>query len=180
MIIIYLLSFMFHVSLCVSSGIYLFQREIEYECYSVNNEDDMDSEDPDLVDVSYRFYTILCIYFAMTIAGSVKNLCSLIGVFSQKTIFLNFANLLCLNDCLVFAAFIIISVYRFQLSGKICSGDYLDGDSEPMDEGYVPSGDSESYLMDRGHFLYGAMIASWVFCGTLCCINCIAGCILRK
>ena len=112
LIIQYLISFMFHVSIVVTVGIYLFNREEDTECWAPNNDDDIEDED-DYVDVSERFYNILCIFFAMCIAGCVQDILTLLGLFTGKLGLISCASLLCLNGCLEFAAFIIVTVYRF-------------------------------------------------------------------
>jgi hypothetical protein len=89
----------------------------------------------DLIDVQARFNIILKIYFAVYVTETFRSACMLLAILTKKVMLAKIYQMFCLNDCLAFAALIILHVYRFQASGKSCSGDYLmsDGNSSYSD-----------------------------------------------
>ena len=80
--------------------------------------------------------------------------------------------ILALNEIVGFAAFLMIHVYRFSYSGKLCSCDIR----ERCYEDSVTVGEmdlehpwtSDGYLIERGKFLLGLVIFFW-FSLALCC-----------
>lgn len=67
-----------------------------------------------------------------------------------------------LNDLLGVAAVIILHVYRFQYSGKWCSGDFLDPEMARVSR--------DGYLIERGKILIGLVMYVWVGLLTYTCI----------
>jgi hypothetical protein len=93
----------------------------------------------------------------------------------------------CLNCCFGFACLIILHVWRFKPSGKICSWDYLNSDDKKAAiEAFVdvyknlPKMYHNSMQFMRGQYLLGLVI--WVWCGGffLCLVGCVCACIHKK
>ena len=68
-------------------------------------------------------------------------------------------NLLACNECLGFAALIILHVFRFREAGKVCS---------------------DRALFDRGEYLKGLVIAIWVMFGFGCFMAICLPIIIKK
>lgn len=68
------------------------------------------------------------------------------------------------NDLLGIAAVVTVHCFRLQYYGRYCSGDFFDNQ--------VPR---DGFLVERGKYLIGLIIYSWVGLFTYCCAM---GCIL--
>ena len=103
------------VALCVSTAYYLWATEVpdnnlnQYICLASNS-----SDDSTMVNVSQRFEDILKIFFTVYFIEFFRNLLVLIAAFTRKASIARAYEYLVCNDCLGFAAFIILHVYRFQ------------------------------------------------------------------
>lgn len=164
------------IALTVSTGVYLWDKETDTICYA--NEDKKQTiGDDDKTDVHERFNVILKIYFAVFITEVVRSAFMLIAILTRKAGIAKIYQLLSLNDCLAFAALIILHVYRFRPSGKYCSGDYLREDGASEDDldknvtGVTFMG--RGFLIERGRFLLGLVIWVWVGGIGLCLLTCI-------
>ena len=72
-----------------------------------------------------------------------------------------------INDVLGVGAVVVLHVFRFQLSGRICSGDYGD---DTTDFPYAGR-----YLTQQGQFLIGLVVVVWAGGALLCGISaCVA------
>ena len=120
-----------------------------------------------------RFKNILSIYFAIFIIGLVRGILLLLAALTRVGPLAMLYQCLGLNDCLAFAALIIIHVFRFQPSGKFCSGDYFSDPPEDFDP-TDPAYDILEY--ERGGYLLGLIIYIWVSCAVMCLISCIFFC----
>ena len=67
---------------------------------------------------------VLVIYFTIGIVDLVRALSVLIAVFTKRHTFVKIHTYLSCVEILSVIGFIIIHLYRFQYSGKYCSGDY--------------------------------------------------------
>ena len=114
----------------------------------------------DLVDVSRRFRDILKIWWTFALIDFIRSLIGILAVQNDSKKLANLYQLLVLNDFLGVAAVIILHIYRFQFSGKWCSGDFLEDDSF----------DRPNYLILRGKLLLGLVIGVWVGLFTYGCL----------
>ena len=114
------------IALTVATGYYLWEKETDNKCKASNDKNTLN----DLIDVMERFEIILKIYFAVFVTETVRSGIMLLAIITKKVGLAKIYQFLCLNDCLAFAALIILHVYRFQPSGKACSGDYLMEDKD--------------------------------------------------
>ena len=120
------------IAITVATGYYLWAVEVpvydsssaDYNSY-VCKAPTTDSL-TDLVDQSNSFNVILKIYFALSVTEVVRLIILLIAVGAKSTKIARIYECFVFNDCLSFAALVILHVYRFQFSGKYCS---LDNDS---------------------------------------------------
>ncbi len=62
-------------------------------------------------------------YFALYVVEFIRNLLVIIAALLRKPAIARVYELLFCNDCFGFALLIILHVYRFQYSGKVCSLD---------------------------------------------------------
>lgn len=93
----------------------------------------------------------------------MRSLIGLVAVWSKSKCIAGLYTLLGINDLLGAAAIVILHIYRFEYSGKYCSGDYL-----------ATSNDQPYMLVARGKYLLGLVIYTWVGLFTYACIQ---GCI---
>jgi hypothetical protein len=72
------------------------------------------------------------------------------------------------NDVLGFGAVFVLHVFRFQLSGKICAGDFDDVTNYPY---------SGTYLRSQGRYLIGLVCWVWIGGILLCLLStCVTLC----
>lgn len=128
-----------------------------------------------------RFTIILKIYFAVFITETVRSFFMIVAIISRKPAFAKIYQLLSLNDCLAFAALIILHVYRFKPSGKLCSGDY-ERENGATEEDLNKEIDKLGYdgLIQRGRYLLGLVIWVWVGGIGLCLLTCILSILAMK
>jgi hypothetical protein len=110
-----------NIALTVATGYYLWAVEVDNVCIATNekgnNSDDM------RVNVSDRYNIILKIFFACFITEFARSLVVLIAIISKSAGVARLYEICALNECLYFAAVIILHVFRFQYSGRLCSYD---------------------------------------------------------
>ena len=117
-----------------------------------------------VIDVNNRFGIILKLWWVYAVTDFFRSLVAIVATFYSSKLLAYFYQFLMVNDGFGICAIIILHVYRFQSSGKECSGDFL-ASSEPQ----------AGYLIDRGKYLLGLVIYVWV---ALFTYGCIMGCIL--
>ena len=121
----YSLYFFWILAVCVSSGIYLFNKETDITCFAPMSDTDADwGNTSQYINVSKRFNDILIIYFSATLVEGVRCIILLTGAITKVGALGHIYSVLVVNDCLSFAALIILHVYRFQYPGKVCACDY--------------------------------------------------------
>ena len=81
-----------------------------------------------------------------------------------------FYHLLAINDIFLVGAVLILHTYRFQFTGKWCSGDFLP-ETKP----------TPGFLVERGKYLVGLVIYVWVggFIN-LCVYSCVVTAAFRR
>lgn len=104
------------------------------------------------VDVAARFREVIRIWWSWGVIDFFRAVFALIAVNMNSRFFARVYQVLFINDLLGVVAVIMVHTYRFQYSGQYCSGDFLANDSQA-----VPG-----YLVLRGKFLCGLVIATWV------------------
>lgn len=157
----YVVYILFNISFTVAVGVFLFCYETDVVCQAPNSVDDIYIAN-NYIDVSKRFNVVLCMYFANCIGNFTKNILYLIAIIAKNNVWLDFANILCINDCLTYAACIVVTIFRFQYSGKVCSGDYLTDDETLTFESDEMEPNGSGYLIRRGRLLYGIVVCTWV------------------
>lgn len=173
------------IALTIATGYYLWEKETDNECRAYNQKDQfqamMDGEE--VIKVHERFDIILKIYFAVFVTEVVRSVIMLMAVVLKSTKLAQLYQLGCLNDCLALAALVILHVYRFQPSGKACTGDYLREDHDATEDQLTELADSplgKAVLIYRGRFLLGLVIWVWVGGVGLCCLTCILSALALK
>jgi len=109
-----------------------------------------------------RFRDILKIWWTYCVVDFFRSLLAIVAVNINSKALAHLYQFLFLNDFLGVAAVIILHVYRFQHSGKWCSGDFL----EPELARVLRDG----YLIERGKILLGLVMYVWVGLLTYSCI----------
>ena len=108
------------IALTVATGVYLWDKETDNQCYGQNDSKAVlpgippTVDEDDWIDVSQRFSDILKIYFAVFVTETVRTALLLIAIIAKSSKLANVYSFGCFNDCLAFAALIILHVYRFQ------------------------------------------------------------------
>lgn len=191
-----------HTACAVATGYFLWCWESDEDmnnCKACNNDYEVKSVNnvntpyytetcntDDQIDVQERFSIILKIYFAFFVTQWARDSILIIACIAKSPkIATAFVGVGCLNCCLGLAALIILHVFRFQNSGKICSGDWMSDDQkEAMINAYKTYRDNDMHPMTgqffRGQFLLGLVIFIWVGGFFLGCVGCICQAIHRK
>eukprot|EP00347_Sterkiella_histriomuscorum_P000822 403374382 len=158
------------VAVTVATAVYLWGYETESKCEAPFNGDTDWGRGDEYVDVAKRFRDILKIWFAFGITDVFR--CMLVFGYLQFKIrpLAWLYHILIINDILLVAAVLILHVYRFQFTGKWCSGDFLQ-ESKPTD----------GFLVRRGKYLIGLVIYTWVggFV-TFCVYSCVVAATMRR
>lgn len=109
----YILYLCASIALTIATGYYLWKVETNNQCSASNNGESDTLAGKNLTNVKDRFDIIMKIYFAVFITEVVRCLLMVIAVFSRSNALANLYQFTSLNDCLAFAALIILHVYRF-------------------------------------------------------------------
>jgi hypothetical protein len=114
------------------------------------------------VKVDVRFRDILKIWWTYCVVDFFRSLLAIVAVNINSKALAHLYQFLFLNDFLGVAAVIILHVYRFQHSGKWCSGDFLEPELARVQR--------DGYLIERGKILLGLVMYVWVGLLTYSCI----------
>ena len=109
-----------------------------------------------------RFRDILKIWWTYCVVDFFRSLLAIVAVNINSKALAHTYQVLFLNDFLGVAAVIILHVYRFQHSGKWCSGDFLEPELARVQR--------DGYLIERGKILLGLVMYVWVGLLTYSCI----------
>jgi len=115
-----------------------------------------------LVKVDVRFRDILKIWWSFCVVDFFRSLIAILAVNIKSRKLAYLYQVLIINDLLGVAAVIILHVYRFQYSGKWCSGDIMAPELARVSR--------DGYLIERGKILLGLVIYVWVGLLTYACI----------
>jgi hypothetical protein len=77
------------------------------------------------VDVTVRYRNILKIFWSLAIIDWGRCTIMIVAIVTQNTMLANLYQGLFLNDLLGIGALVVLHIFRFQLSGRICAGDYI-------------------------------------------------------
>ena len=76
------------------------------------------------MDVAERFRDVLKIFFTVAIIDVVRSGIMIVAVLTKSGGLATLYQALIVNDVLGVGAVFVLHVFRFSLSGRICSGDY--------------------------------------------------------
>ncbi|CDW73991.1 UNKNOWN [Stylonychia lemnae] len=146
------------IAVTVATATYLWGYETENKCEAPFDGADWNRRS-EYIDVAKRFRDILKIWFVFGLIDCLR--CGLVFAYIlyDKAIYAIGYHVLTLNDILGLAAVLILHVYRFQFTGKWCSGDFL-----------PESKATEGFLVERGKFLVGLVIYVWVGGFVMACV----------
>jgi hypothetical protein len=114
------------------------------------------------VKVDVRFRDILKIWWTYCVVDFFRSLLAIVAVNINSKTLAHIYQVLFLNDFLGVAAVIILHAYRFQHSGKWCSGDFLAPELARVQR--------DGYLIERGKILLGLVMYVWVGLLTYVCV----------
>lgn len=157
-------------AITIATAVYLWGYETEAQCSAPFNGDTDWGHTDQYVDVAKRFRDILKIWFSLALIDVFRCILVFAYLHYGYRVCAWAYHILALNDLLIWGAVLILHVYRFQFTGKWCSGDFLP-ETKPTD----------GYLVQRGKYLIGLVIYIWVggFV-TLCVYSCVVAATLRR
>lgn len=157
------------IAITVATGIYLWSKDDGKRCLAPNSYADRNfANQANWVDVGKRFDDVFKIFFACAITDVVRSFIMIIAVQRKSGGLATLYQALVLNDVLGFGAIFVLHCFRFQLSGKICAGDYDDATNYPF---------LGEYLLSKGRYLIGLVCFVWVGGVFLCLLStCVALC----
>lgn len=101
-----------------------------------------------------RYRDVLKIFFSLALVDVFRSLVMIIAALRQSAALATLYQALVINDVLGFGAIFVLHVFRFDLAGKTCAGDYKEDESS-----YPHSGD---YLISQGRYLIGLVCFVWI------------------
>ena len=158
------------ITITVATGVYLWAYDTDNVCKAPNSLSKRSiSFQSEWIDVNRRYRDVLKIFFSVAIVDVFRSLVMIIAVARQSAALATLYQALVINDVLGFGAIFVLHVFRFDLAGKICAGDFkTDAFSYPL------SGD---YLISQGRYLIGLVCFVWIvgillFVLSLCTMIC--------
>ena len=143
------------IIITVATGVYLWAYDEDVVCKAPNSLSKRSTAFlSEWIDVNRRYRDVLKIFFSVAIVDVFRSLVMIIAVARQSTALATLYQALVINDVLGFGAIFVLHVYRFDLAGKICAGDF---NSEPVT--YPHSG---GYLISQGRYLIGLVCFVWI------------------
>ena len=119
---------------------------------------DVYSDHPDeFIDIPKMYNIVLLLLFIGNCLTIVSGIIRMIG--KNKI-----SNFFAYGGFVTFAGFIMLHIYRFNVAGKFCSGDYSKDTK------------ADAPLWSKGNYLFGYMVYIWVMIGIGCtCCLCMTG-----
>jgi hypothetical protein len=143
------------IIITVATGVYLWAYDEDVVCKAPNSLSKRSTAFlSEWIDVNRRYRDVLKIFFSVAIVDVFRSLVMIIAVARQSTALATLYQALVINDVLGFGAIFVLHVFRFDLAGKICAGDF---NSEPV--AYPHSG---GYLISQGRYLIGLVCFVWI------------------
>ena len=111
------------IAITIATGVYLWNKDQDTHCTAPNFMDLRD--DPTKwTDVRQRFHDVLEIFFALAITDWGRCVIMVFAIWFKSPALANLYSGLFINDVLAVGGVIVLHVFRFQLSGRICAGDF--------------------------------------------------------
>lgn len=143
------------ICITIASGVYLWEYDGDTTCKAPNsNSHRTEAQSAHWVDVSRRYRDVLKIFFSCALVDIFRSAVMIVAAIRRSGALATLYQALIINDVLGFGAIFVLHVFRFDLAGKICAGDY---DDEAID--YPHSGE---YLTSQGRYLLGLVIFIWI------------------
>ena len=126
------------------------------------------------VDVSDRFKMAIRWGFWMSFLNFARATLAQIAFYMKMWVLLLVSyTMFAINIAILIILFVMMQLWRWEHSGRVCSGDYLD--HKPTQEDY------ESYLITEGKFIKWVLIIVYsIFAVALCTVCILAGCVAGK
>jgi hypothetical protein len=113
------------ITITVASGVYLWAYDSDEVCKAPNSLSKRSTSfKSDWIDVNKRYRDVLKIFFSVAIVDVFRSLVMIIAVCRQSAALATLYQALVINDVLGFGAIFVLHVFRFDLAGKICAGDF--------------------------------------------------------
>lgn len=113
------------VCITVSSGVYVWEYNGDTVCKAPNSYKHRDIKfKSEWVDVSRRYMDVLKIFFACALVDVFRSFVMILATLRKSGALATLYQALIINDVLGFGAIFVLHVFRFDLAGKICAGDY--------------------------------------------------------
>jgi hypothetical protein len=113
------------ITITVASGVYLWAYDTDVVCKAPNSLSKRSTAFlSEWIDVNRRYRDVLKIFFSVAIVDVFRSLVMIIAVARQSTALATLYQALVINDVLGFGAIFVLHVFRFDLAGKICAGDF--------------------------------------------------------
>jgi hypothetical protein len=120
------------IAITITSGVYLWEYDTEKICKAPNSLSKRSIVfRNEWVDVNRRFRDVLKIFFSVALVDVFRSLIMIIAACKQSTALATLYQALIINDVLGFGAIFVLHAFRFDLAGKICSGDIMDKENYP-------------------------------------------------
>ena len=81
------------------------------------------------IDVNKRYHDVLKIFFSVALVDVFRSFVMIIAAVRQSAALANLYQALVINDVLGFGAIFVLHVFRFDLAGKTCAGDFRDNEA---------------------------------------------------
>jgi hypothetical protein len=149
------------LAVAVAVATYLWSKDVDETCIAP----EFLNGPINIINVHDRFRTVLKMWFTFAVVDFFRSMLALVAI-SMNSKWLGYLyQFFIINDFYCIACVIILHQYRFEYSGKICSGDFLiDGDTKAR----------SGYLIERGKILLGLVMYVWVgFLAYACILSCL-------
>lgn len=166
----FLIVFLWSLGLAIPTGIFLFGIEEDNLCYAPIHASDFWVPFR-WVNVSRRFFVALTIFFVFWMIEMVRALMVLLSTITKIHVISLVHTVLCLNELLGLAAMIVLSMYRFQFSGRYCSCSWEFCPKDLLEEIPIGIAVRERLLVRRGRMLLALAITYWVFLAFNFCMH---------
>ena len=123
----------FCASICiaVSSGVYLWEYHGDTQCMAPNSNKHRSQEfKKDWVDVSRRYRDVLKIFFSCALVDVFRSFVMIVATLRKSGALATLYQALIINDVLGFGAIFVLHVFRFDLAGKICAGEFKEKEAD--------------------------------------------------
>ena len=123
----------FCASICitVSSGAYLWEYNGDTQCMAPNSHKHTSQDfKKEWVDVSRRYRDILKIFFSCALVDVFRSFVMILATLRKSGALATLYQALVINDILGFGAIFVLHIFRFDLAGKICAGEFKEEEAD--------------------------------------------------